>query len=301
MMRFNITQEFIIKFFFLFIFLHLTPIVTFAYYVKEQKDIGSSSRIATINIRTSVKKDDNNSWEYRKVLMRNYIKHESFDIICMQEVTMTQFDFFINELSEYSSVGNPPGVVRGEEYLPIFYNKNKFKKVDSGTFWLSDKPDSIGSKGWDSAIVRRATWVKLRNGFTNKTILVVNTHLDHKGVNSRKLGMSLIKKKSEKIACHSAVVICGDMNSEPGSTPYKIALDDYFLMDDACNVAKERRGVNYSYHAFGKIKPQENRKMIDFIFVTKDIKVDELEIPIEYPINNVFLTDHNPVIAKIRF
>jgi len=32
-----------------------------------------------------------------------------------------------------------------------------------GTFWLSETPEKVGSKGWDAALPRIMTWVKLKD------------------------------------------------------------------------------------------------------------------------------------------
>ena len=218
----------------------------------------------------------------------------------MQEATMLQLNFFKENLVGYDYVGSKYNVVRGEEYLPIFYSNNEFDYIDDGTFWLSENPDSVGSKGWDAAIVRRVTWVKLKSKYTDKELIVVNIHLDHKGPKSRVSSIKLIKKRMIGIAGNLPVIICGDMNCEQGSQSYYAALNDDFIMYDAYQIAKRRNGVVYTYHAFG-LQPIEKRKMVDYIFVTKDFIVDEINISVESPINNIYLTDHNPVIADIKF
>ena len=42
----------------------------------------------------------------------------------------------------------------------------------TGHFWLSETPEVVGSKGWDAALPRVATWVKL----TDKTDI---SHIDY--------------------------------------------------------------------------------------------------------------------------
>lgn len=270
------------------------------YYCHQNNTENNFLRFITINIRTSVKKDSINRWENRKNLLLDYLKCDSFGIICMQEATMLQMKFFKENLIGYEYVGSKYNVVRGEEYLPIFYSNNEFDYLDDGTFWLSENPDSVGSKGWDAAIVRRVTWVKLKSKHTDKELIVANTHLDHKGPISRVSSVKLIKKRMVDIAGNLPVIICGDMNSEQGSQSYYAALNNDFIMYDAYQIAKKRKGVVYTYHAFG-MQPIVKRKMVDYIFVTKDLSVDKIDIPVEYPINNIYLTDHNPVIADIKF
>ena len=51
-------------------------------------------------------------------------------------------------------------------------------------------------------------------------------------------------------------------------------------------IAKQRKGVIYTHHAFGEIQPVERRNMIDYIFVTNQIEVDDIDIPQE--MRNIF-------------
>lgn len=287
---------------FILILLFIIPNISSpsVYYCHQNNTENNSLRFITINIRTSVKKDSINRWENRKDLLLDYLKCDSFGIICMQEATMLQMKFFKENLIGYEYVGSKYNVVRGEEYLPIFYNNNEFDYLDDGTFWLSETPDSVGSKGWDATIVRRVTWVKFKSKHTDKELIVANTHLDHKGPISRVFSIKLIKKRMVDIAGDLPIIICGDMNSEQGSQTYYAALNDDFIMYDAYQIAKRRNGVVYTYHAFGR-QSEVKRKMVDYIFVSKDIIVNEIDIPVEFPINNIYLTDHNPVIANLSF
>ena len=69
-------------------------------------------------------------------------------------------------------------------------------------------------------------------------------------------------------------------------------------MKDVHEFAKKRKGVNYTFHNFGKT-PVGQRNKIDYIFVRGIKKVKSEEILEEKQINNVFLSDHNPIIAVL--
>ena len=262
--------------------------------------VGVPFDLATINIRVATKKDSANYWDYRKEIMIDFIRNRNLSVICMQEVSSSQMNYLTSVLTEYEYVGNNPKIVKGEEYLPIFYSRKDFSCLGYGTFGLSETPEITGSIGWDSKNPRRVTWVTLMNLHNKKFFCVVNTHLDHVGKDARLNGMKLIKKRMKKIAEEMPVIICGDMNCSATSLPYYSALNDDFVMYNAYQIAKQRKGVIYTHHAFGEIQPVERRNMIDYIFVTNQIEVDDIDIPQEKKINGAYLTDHCPVIASIK-
>lgn len=82
----------------------------------------------------------------------------------------------------------------------LYYREDRFESLDSGYFWLSETPDQVGSKGWDAALPRIATWVKLRDRkFPEASpILFLNTHLDHKGRKARAESASLFRAKLQE-------------------------------------------------------------------------------------------------------
>ena len=265
------------------------------------RNITSTSIIvATINVRVPTTSDSLNHWNNRKELVSTFVQQHQYDVVCMQEVSAGQLKYLSKELVEYDYVGNENKIVGGEEYLPIFFRKDFFSCVEKGTFWLSDTPDVPGSKGWGGRHVRRATWIKLKCLKDGSVFCVINTHLDHVSIEANQRGMELIKHRMKNIAAEVPLVLCGDMNCVTTSKTYYEALNNEFLMYDAYQVAKQRMGVFYSYHAFGKTEVSR-RSMIDFIFVTNQFDVLKVDIPKEYQSKGVYLTDHCPVIATLGY
>jgi endonuclease/exonuclease/phosphatase family metal-dependent hydrolase len=91
--------------------------------------------------------------------------------------------------------------------------KDKYKLLQSGTFWLSETPEQV-SKGWDADCFRTATWVQLQEIKTKKEFYFFNTHFDHKGEISRKESAKLVAEKIKEIAVKKAnIIFGGDLNS----------------------------------------------------------------------------------------
>ena len=269
-------------------------------FVEGQENMDKTFRMATINIRVSLKKDSLNNWSNRKERIEEFIKQEDLDIACLQEVAVSQLNYLDKKLTNYEFVGNKTKPIKGEEYLPIFYKKDSFKCLDKGIFWLSEMPDSVSSKSWDAKNVRRVTWIKLKWLKNKGVFYIVNTHLDHIGETSRLEGMKLIKRRISVFAEEAPCIICGDMNFSAITEPYYIALNNDFIMYNAYQIAKSRQGVTYTYHGFGNRKMNQ-RNMTDYIFVTNQVKVDSIFIPKEQKKDGVYLSDHCPIIATIGF
>lgn len=258
---------------------------------------------ATMNIRLDTPVDSMNNWQYRKDTVANFIKEQNLDIVGMQEVLHNQLEDLKERLPEYAQVGvgREDGVTKGE-YAALFFKKEKFEVLDSNTFWLSQYPDSVGFIGWDGACTRVATWAKLKDKKTGKIFMAVNTHFDHVGVEARNKGALLIIDKIKEIVGDKPAVLTGDFNVNNKSDAYNTITKNAFVLKDAFKVAEQKSGVDYTFHNYGRIDKSEC-EMIDFIFVTPQIKVNSVFIP-EEPAREEgiqYLSDHNPQIANIEF
>ncbi|MGN1214011.1 MAG: endonuclease/exonuclease/phosphatase family protein, partial [Bacteroidaceae bacterium] len=153
--------------------------------VMAQRQKPVKTRVMTFNIRLENKNDGVNNWEMRYQKVGEFILKQKTDIIGMQEVKQVQLEDLKNTMPDFDCVGvaRDDGKQKGE-YNPIFYNKKKFNLVSHGTFWLSETPLQP-SRGWDAACNRIATWAILQDKETMKSIMFVNTHLDHVGQKAR--------------------------------------------------------------------------------------------------------------------
>lgn len=256
---------------------------------------------ATFNIRYDNPEDSLNNWQYRKDTVANFILAQDIDIIGMQEVLQNQLEDLKARLPEYAEigVGREDGKTKGE-YAPIFFKKDKFEILDSNTFWLSQYPDSIGFIGWDGACTRIATWAKIKDKRNGKIFMAINTHFDHVGTEARRKGALLIIDKIKEIVGNEPAVLTGDFNVNEESEAYKTITTNNFVLKDAHKVASNKSGVDYTFHNFGRLDP-DNYDKIDFIFITPQIKVNSSYIPKEADKNGQFLSDHNPEIVHLSF
>ena len=264
--------------------------------------------VATINIRIDSQKDSLNRWEQRKQLLFNFVSQQQLDVIGLQEVYphamrdihkgLPGYAIVRRENKERLRVGDgTSGIKRAD--APILYRKSAYKKIAQGTFWLSEFPDSAGYIGWDGRHPRFVNWAVLTSRATGKVFCVANTHLDNAGQQAREEGIKLLKERLAPLATQYSIILMGDMNSSVAdSAVYQPALHSIFELHDTYTLAKQREGVDYSFHGFGK-RAMDKRKRIDFIFISDNIDVNTFNIPQEKQQQGVYLSDHCPVISNI--
>ncbi|PHS02329.1 MAG: endonuclease [Blastopirellula sp.] len=262
-------------------------------------------RAMSFNIRYDNPRDGENAWPHRKHLVADVVIDFKADVVGMQEVVKHQAEYLAENLGEHGfkwfGVGRDDGKDKGE-FAPIFYNAKKYTVLDRGYFWLSETPDVIGSKSWDAAITRIATWLKLQDKESKKEFFVFNTHFDHRGRQSRFKSAQLLSSKLVEIAGSTPAVLLGDFNCLPDSDPYRTitalpANVRVAPLRDAFTLAKTKKGPETTWSGFKEVTP--NRR-IDFIFVHGNQNVIHHEI-IDRTVNGRFPSDHLPLVAELEF
>ena len=257
--------------------------------------------VMTFNVRYDNPDDSLNNWNYRKDRVANAIRFYDADIVGTQEVLHNQMEDLRQRLPGYESigVGREDGKEAGE-YSALWYRADRFTAKESGWFWLSETPEVAGSKGWDGACERIATWAKLQDKLTGKELFVMNTHLDHVGVAARREGVKLVLDKIQELGGDLPVILTGDFNAEPESDVIKQVTDtaDPEHLTDARTVADLVYGPNWTFHDFGSI-PYEHRERIDYIFVKNGLEVLKYGILAETE-GDAYLSDHAPVLVSVK-
>lgn len=252
-----------------------------------------SISIATYNIRYLNTNDGLNVWEHRRNPVIGLIRFHEFDLMGLQEVVHQQL-LDIAELKEFAWVGagRDDGKESGE-YSPIFYRKDRFTLLDSGTFWLSDKPDEV-SFGWDAVCRRVCTWARLEDKKTGVVFHFWNTHLDHKGTLARENATTLILERLRPLIDKSEpIILTGDFNFTPETPSYKKIIQ--VLPDSITKTKTPAYGPTGTTNAFNYNAASSYR--IDHIFVSKAVQIlkhgtltDAYDF--RYP------SDHFPVVVK---
>ncbi len=164
---------------------------------------------------------DPNGWPGRKDALRAALAAAGPDILCTQEALQGQIEFLATALPghSHSGVGRDDGRNKGE-HCAIFYDRRRFQLLDSGTFWLSDTPEKPG-RAWGEQFNRICTWVRLEDKVSDRGFFVFNTHLPLVEEARERAARLLVERvRTRKPA--DPVILTGDFNCMPGSTPWKI-------------------------------------------------------------------------------
>ena len=257
----------------------------------------TSLSMMTFNMRYDNPEDGQNNWRFRRERVAGVIKAQEVDVLGTQELLSNQFNDLSGLLTGYQGVGvgRLDGAESGE-YCAVFFRKDRFTLLDSGTFWLSETPEVVGSLGWDGACERIATWVVLRDR-DGRELFFIDTHLDHVGQVARDEGVSLLMKRIETLSGGRPVILTGDFNSEPGSSVVAHVQKDGVL-HDAKAIAAQRSGTDWSFSDFGQI-PEAERPLLDYIFVSGDIEAVRYEV-LPDTFDGGYVSDHAPVMAVVK-
>jgi endonuclease/exonuclease/phosphatase family metal-dependent hydrolase len=258
------------------------------------KNTDSILNVATYNIRYDTASDGINAWPNRREWVRDLMDYHEFDIVGIQEALVHQLEFLTEQRFDFVGVGRDDGK-RAGEFSAILFDKNRFEKRDTGTFWLSETPD-VPSKSWDSSLNRICTWVRLRNRATKKEFYQFNTHFDHKGTVAREKAADIILQKIEAIAGKNTFFLTGDFNLTPNTAPIQRLSA---ALRNARTVSETKPyGPVGTWNSFNTQHPLDSQ--IDFIFVSPQVKVLRYAVlPDSW--GQRYPSDHLPIAIKAEF
>ncbi len=255
--------------------------------------------VMSFNIRYDNPEDGIHAWPNRRDRVAGLIRFHEAEIAGLQEAQMNQIDDLVQRLPEYDwyGVGRDDGKAGGE-FVPIFYQSDRYAVADSGTFWLSPDPQLPGPPAWDAAITRIVSWVRLEQQATGRDLYVFNAHLDHVGERAREESSQLIVKWLADQAMDAPVVLLGDFNAEPDSRVYSILTSDSVAirLSDASKVAALRYGPAATYYGFEANDASGRR--IDYVFVSAGIAVSRHGVLTDH-LEGRYPSDHLPVVAEL--
>ena len=224
---------------------------------------------------------------YRRVV--DIIEAYSPDTFGVQEAAPMWMTLLNRQLKDtYAYVGNGRDGGNQGEYNAIFYKKDMFDVIESGTRYLTDTPRRK-SKVAESSLNRIYTFALLEKKSDGEQILFVNTHFDHTNDTAR-------VKQAQHLADflleygEYPIVLTGDFNTAAKTDAYEEILAGG--VENAMNLTANRESAA-TYTNYGK-----SSTVIDFIFVTEDdmavekYKVCGEQIDGEYP------SDHHPVYIE---
>jgi len=261
-------------------------------------------RVMSFNVRYATANDGLNAWPARRDFLVRTIQAFAPDLLGTQETLAMQRDYLKQALDGYEvqAAGRDDGAEKGE-MMALYFRKDRFEKLGGGHFWLSETPDVVGSKSWDSSLPRMVTWVKLKDLKNPGTqpIVFLNTHFDHRGKQARRESAKLIRRKIQELAAGCRVILTGDFNSGEASPPYlatfEPAADGKTVLVDTFRAKNPGRTDNEgTYSGFAADAVRGER--IDWIGCSPDFSVKEAGID-RTSLDGRTPSDHFPVTAVL--
>ena len=260
--------------------------------VPEKTD--NTTRVMSFNVRSM--NDKEGSIKNRSKIVTAIIDEYAPDSLGVQEATGKWMDILTEELKGKYDYVTQARDTKGykTEHNPVFYRRDKFSLIDSGTIWLSETPNDPFSKSYDTNCTRIATWAELKNKATGEIYTHINTHLDHILESTRVAQVKVLLGKIAELQKSGKVVCTGDFNTEPTSDVYTEMTK---VLNDSKTVA-DNSDTGITFHGYGKC--DECGGPIDYIYTSKDIKVKTHKI-IRNTAKGMYPSDHYPIVAEVEF
>ena len=262
----------------------------------QQVTAAAELRVMSFNIRYGTANDGADAWPRRRQLVVQTIRQFDPDLLGTQETLPFQATYLTQELSGYQYLGWSRDESAQGEQCGLLVRSARFEVLESGQFWLSERPDEKFSRSWDAALPRVATWARLRERSDQaKPFVFINTHFDHRGEEARRQSALVLRERLLKIAGEQPVILTGDFNCGETSAPYTTLLEGGGLRDTWLQPATNRTAESGTFHGFSG---KAGAERIDWILVSpawgvRSATIDRTNADGRYP------SDHFPVTAVL--
>lgn len=249
-------------------------------------------KVVTFNIRCDYGQDGKNCFDHRKPLILEKIGREEPDVLCFQEVLPHVAIWLRENLKDYYVIGCGRGEALDDEQMTVAYRRDRFNLIEMRTFWLSETPGVPGSRYAEQSVCPRSTTEALLQEYaTGRVFRVINTHLDHVGVEARKLGLSQILRHIDaaELFPDAPTILCGDFNAEPDG-------EELTVFDDFPGYVNATEGVGVTFHGYMLEAPER----IDYIYLRGGVRSEGVEKWTDM-VDGVYLSDHYPICASLAW
>jgi len=240
------------------------------------------------------------NWPARKHALASVLREAQPDIFCVQEARPGQVAFLERTLPDHQrvGVGRDDGRDSGE-HCAIYFRRDRFERIDSGTFWLQEPTDQParpgpwaqrgGTGGLSPWVKRICTWVRLRDRASGRTLCVYNTH-QYLTEASQLSAARIIRDHIKAGNPSDAIMLAGDFNAGPDA-PSRRLFADVDLRETTALAGKQAGPPTYQLYGVGL-------GSLDGILVGPGWRVGRHAV-VDVKPGGVFPSDHFGVLADL--
>lgn len=265
---------------------------------------GPKLKAMSFNIRVGTAADGPDAWPLRKDMVFKVLRSQDADLVGLQEDLGFQLAAIMDAVPGYKrfGVGARDGKSDGE-HCAILYRGETLALKDSGTFWLSGKPNEPGSATWGNEHPRVVTWGLFSVKATKYEFYLYNTHFDHASQNAREKSALLLMKTIQKRTPAVPFLVMGDLNVQEdnvvtryfkGSAKIDGEANPIPLFDTFRVLHPEEPNARTAHGFSGAIKGDK----IDYIYMaTKNVLGAQID---HYNEGGRYPSDHYPVVTTVK-
>lgn len=253
-------------------------------------------KVMTFNLRYASSSMPH-AWSVRRPVTKACLEQTAPDLIGTQEGLAAQLADLRADLPAYAMLGQ--GREGGEkgEYMAIFYRRDRCELLETHDYWLSETPEVVGSKSWNTSLPRMVTWARFRDKPTGRIFVFVNTHFDHMSEEARVQSAKLVRARLGAFAGKEPILLVGDFNAAAKASAAYATLTEGGFLTDLYRTAPTRTGEDLnSFHGY---KPARRDGIhIDWIFGRGGWKARSAAV-VTFEVQGQYPSDHFPVMAKV--
>jgi endonuclease/exonuclease/phosphatase family metal-dependent hydrolase len=253
-----------------------------------------SLRVMSFNVRYPSSGDGDDVWANRRDLLVDTVRKHNPDVMGTQELFKIQGDYIVEKLPGYAWFGTSRRGNDQDEFMGVFYRKDKLQLVEHGQFWLSETPDVVGSQSWGMSLPRMVTWglFALRDG--GRRFYFFNTHFAHRREDeeARRNSATVIAARMLTLEKGVPLVLTGDFNAPAGGPVHQAMLSTG--LTDTRGKGKDS-GPEGTFHGF-RGKPGTAR--IDWVLTSPGWTVRS-NATVTDSREGRYPSDHFPVLVEL--
>jgi endonuclease/exonuclease/phosphatase family metal-dependent hydrolase len=251
-------------------------------------------RVLTFNVRFPSKGDGPDLWNLRRDLLVETVNQLDPDVMGTQELFHEQGEYIVEKLPRLAWFGVSRRGNQEDEHMGVFYRKDRWRPVESGNYWLSERPEEAGSMSWQMSLPRMVTWALMQSLDGKRQFYLLNTHFPHRREDgaARLECAKVIASRMGNLKGGVPVILTGDFNAPADGDVYKLLTGK---LEDAWKNAAERSGPEGTFHGF---QGTPTGPRIDWILYKGPWKARSART-VTVNRDGRYPSDHFPVIAEL--